>query len=278
MGKNKEKVCLFVKPFKNDDDMRGNRFHDEVITDFFRKGFRIERAMYYRFTPKMLLAHYDELVREGREKIVHRMIGDYVSPKFAEKLLNGGKLTEEELNTPGRPVVVFDFVVPSKFARYTDFRDDVHPNPNRPTEVVEGTIENTRKYLVGPTKLLTFDTAIEKFGLKEGVEAYIAASNAFRAKYQYTGVGANDGFNVMHCSANHTDYLYESNNFFNLWVDQGIKLNADMLNEYYEHRAQTTESPDQFQVLAIARGASSVEPAYFDVDRFAMESISGADM
>ena len=61
MGNN---VCLFVKPFKMTDDKRGNPLSMEVITDLYRIGCTVNQVKVVNLTPKMIIKHYDEFIKE----------------------------------------------------------------------------------------------------------------------------------------------------------------------------------------------------------------------
>ena len=282
----KNNVCIFIKPFRDSDNESGNPLALEIITDLYRLGCTANQVKVVNLTPKMLIKHYDELMREGREKIVYSMVGDYVSPELAEKLLAGEKLTEEEMNTPGRPVIVFDMNLPQEFTHYTDVRDDVNQKPNRPTEVVEGSIGNFRKYAIGPTRMLSYFQMAEKIArenpdmtigqvYEEAMSQYIPASNSIRYKYQYAGDGAKTSFNVMHCSANETDRDFELNNFFVEWAKEGTILDANLVNAFFIERANTTEQIPQ--LLLNAKIANGDLDSHFDTEQFILQSTAGDD-
>ena len=284
MGNN---VCLFVKPFKMTDDKRGNPLSMEVITDLYRIGCTVNQVKVVNLTPKMIIKHYDELMREGRERIVYDMVGDYVSEELANKLLAGGTLTEEEMNIPGRPVIVMDLNLPETITHYTDVRDDLVQKKDRPTMVVNGTIENFRKYVVGPTMMRSYFQMVEKIAkdnpdmelgaiYTEAMNQYIPASNSIRYKYQFTGEGAKTSFNVMHCSANPADRDFELNNFFVEWADEGIMLDAEKFNAFFIERANTTSQIPQ--ILLNAKIANGDLNSYLVVDQFLPENpVSGSE-
>ena len=283
MGNN---VCLFIKPFKYTDGANGNPVANEIITDLYRIGCTVNRVKLVNLTPKMLIRHYDELMREGRERIVYDMVGDYVSEELSKKLLAGGTLTEAEMNTPGRPVVVMDLNLPESITHFTDVRDDLVQKTDRPTMVVKGTIENFRKFVVGPTMMRSYFQMVDKVAkdnpgmelgeiYKEAMNQYIPASNSIRYKYQYTGEGAKTSFNVMHCSANETDRDFELGNFFGEWANEGTMLDADKFNAYFTERANTTAQIPQ--IVLNARLANNDMNEHFQVENFVQENPSNAD-
>lgn len=260
----KNNVIVFIKPFKDSDTEKGNPLAEEIITDLYRLGCDVNKVALYKLTPKMIIEHYDELVREGREKIVYSMVGDYCGQDLGDKLLNGGTLTEEELNRPGRPAIVMHLNIPESFTCYTDAKDDTKSNEGRPTMVVEGSIANFRKQIVGPTKMLSYFQMVDKVKkdnpemksdevYAEAMKQYIPASNSVRYKYQYAGDGAKTTFNVMHCSANETDRDFEYNNFFVKWIDSAEVLDANKFNAYFEDRANTTEQIPQLKLCEMIR-------------------------
>ena len=274
-------VCLFIKPFRDSDGANGNPLANEVITDLYRIGCTVNRVKLVNLTPKMLIRHYDELMREGRERIVYDMVGDYVSRELSEKLLAGGTLTDAEMNTQGRPVVVMDLNLPETITHFTDVRDDLVQKQDRPTMVVNGTIENFRKFVVGPTMMRSYFQMVDKIakdnpGMElgaiytEAMNQYIPASNSVRYKYQYTGEGAKTSFNVMHCSANETDRDFELGNFFGEWANEGTMLDANKFNAFYTERANTTTQIPQ--ILLNAKIANGDLDSYFRAEDFALET------
>lgn len=277
----KNNVCIFIKPFKDSDNEKGNPLALEIITDLYRLGCTANQAKVVNLTPKMLIRHYDELMREGREKIVYSMVGDYVSTELAEKLLAGETLTEIEMNTPGRPVIVFDMNVPEHITHFTDVRDDVNQKSDRPTSIAKGTIANFRKYAVGPTRMMSYFQMVDKVSrdnpdmelgevYKEAMNQYIPASNSIRYKYQYAGDGAKTSFNVMHCSANETDRDFELGNFFGEWASEGTTLDVEKVNAFFTTRANTTTQIPQLRLNAMI--ANGDLEAYFDTDEFLPET------
>lgn len=273
----KKNVVVFIKPFKSTDTEKGNPLAEEIITDLYRLGCDVNEVAVYKLTPKMIISHYDELMREGREKIVYFMVGDYCGQDLGDKLLSGATLTEEEMNRPGRPAIVMNLNIPETFTCFTDAKDDTKADEGRPTMVVEGTISNFRKQVVGPTKMLTYFQMVDKIKgdnpemkneevYEEAMKQYIPASNSIRYKYQYTGDDRIQSFNVVHCSANETDRDFEYNNFFVSWIDEAKVLDADKFNAYFTERAATTEQISQIDLAVMVR--NNALNSYFNEELF----------
>lgn len=200
----RENVLLFIKPFSFNDGENGNPLAMDILKYLYKQGCSINRAMAVRLTPQMLITHYDELMREGRDKIVYRMVGDYISEESARKLLNGENLTDLEKNVPGKMIIVFDMDVP-----------------------YDMTIEQFRDKVVGPTKIMDLNGWISKLGknaekyennakqlLIDAEDKVVNQYKTVRGIYQNLGEGAIDSFNTVHCSANTSDRDIEIHNFF----------------------------------------------------------------
>lgn len=200
----RENVLMFVKPYSFNDGENGNPIAMDILKYLYEQGCSFNRGMAVRVTPKMLITHYDELMREGRANIVYRMIGDYVSENISEKLLKGETLTEGELNVPGKVILAFDMSVP-----------------------YDMTIEETRDKIIGPTKIMDLNGWVNKLGKDKEkyannakqllIDAEEKVENQYktvRGIYQNLGEGAIDSFNTVHCSANTNDRDIELNNFF----------------------------------------------------------------
>ena len=147
--------------------------------------------------------------------------------------------------------------------------------------VVKGSIENFRKFVVGPTMMRSYFQMVDKIakdnpGMElgaiytEAMNQYIPASNSVRYKYQYTGEGAKTSFNVMHCSANETDRDFELGNFFGEWANEGTMLDANKFNAFYTERANTTTQIPQ--ILLNAKIANGDLDSYFRAEDFALET------
>lgn len=280
----RENVLLFVKPFKENDDERGNPFALDIITDMYRLGCEANRVKVMKLTPKMLIKHYDELMREGRQHIVYDMVGDYVCKDLSKKLLDGKNLSEEEMNRPGKTVFVFDMLLPETFVRHTTVKDSLNLAKERATEVVDGTIGNFRKYAVGPTRYMSYFQMVEKVekdnpGMTtdkvyaEAMNQYIPASNSIRYQYQYAG--AKGSFNVMHCSANSQDRDYEIGNFFGEWGDAGIVLDANKVNNYFSDRCSNTKPMEQADINSMINRNDANH--YFDYSDFILNPVDDID-
>lgn len=246
----KENVLLFIKPFKTTDTEDGNPLSVKILEFLFKKGCSINRVKIVNLTPEILIQHYDELMREGRQNIVYSMVGDYVDVAIAEKLKNGGVLTEEEKHTSGKTVFVFDMALPTAI-KYESM-EMVGNKAVKKEYKVDGTIENFRKYIVGPTKILTNDNDIIEKLQKDNGDKYkgeganslfvdvenfkLIQENSVRAIFMNLGPDKSTSLNVVHCSANRSDRDIEINNFFKLWANIGENLDAQVLNCEYNNR------------------------------------------
>lgn len=222
---NNQHVLIFIKPLTHSDGKYGNPLAFDIAKFLYKQGLTFERVLAVNMTPAMLITHYDELMQEGREKIVYGMVGDYVSKELSEKLLRGEKLTEEEMNTPGKMVFVLDTVLPPEYS-----------------------IDYVRKYIIGPTKILTMEGWMTKLGkdpkyaespeqLKlDAMEMFITQYKTSRGIYQNLGEGACDSFNTDHCSDSSASAQREINNFFNTeaFTKYALELNVTLLNDALE--------------------------------------------
>ena len=227
---NNQHALMFIKPLTHNDGKYGNPLAFDIAKYLYKQGLSFERVLAVRMTPAMLMIHYDELVKEGREKIVHGMIGDYVSKELSEKLLRGETLTEEEMNTPGKLVFVLDVKLPPEY-----------------------TIDYVRKTFVGPTTILTADGWMKKLGkdskyaenpqqLKlDAMEMYISQYKTVRGIYQNLGEDACNSFNTVHCSDSPESAEREINNFFNteIFTKYAVELNACLFNETIDESVET---------------------------------------
>jgi nucleoside diphosphate kinase len=216
---NNQHVLIFIKPLTHNDGKYGNPLAFDIAKFLYKQGLTFERVLAVNMTPAMLITHYDELMQEGREKIVYGMVGDYVSKELSEKLLRGEKLTEEEMNAPGKMVFVLDTVLPPEY-----------------------TIDYVRKYIIGPTKILTMEGWMTKLGkdpkyaespeqLKlDAMEMFITQYKTSRGIYQNLGEGACDSYNTDHCSDSPESAKREINNFFNTetFTKYALELNAGL--------------------------------------------------
>ncbi len=222
-------VLMFIKPLTHNDGKYGNPLAFDILKFLYKQGLTFERVLAVNMTPAMIISHYDELMQEGREKIVYGMVGDYVSKELSEKLLRGETLTEEEMNKPGKLVFALDTVLPPEYS-----------------------IDFVRKYIVGPTKILTIDGWMAKLGkdpkyaenpeqLKlDAMEMYITQYKTVRGIYQNLGEDACDSYNTDHCSDSEASAEREINNFFNTatFTKYARELNVYLLNDALERSLQ----------------------------------------
>jgi hypothetical protein len=264
-------VLFLIKPLTADDGKDGNPLAFDIAKYLYRQGITFERVFAVNMTPAMIISHYDELMQEGREKIVYSMIGDYVSKELSEKLLRGEKLTDEEMNTPGKLVYAFDAVLPPEYS-----------------------IDHVRKNIVGPTTILTMEGWMKKLGkdpkyaenpeqLKlDAMEMYINQYHTVRGIYQNLGENACNSFNTVHCSDSKLAALRELYNFFTneQFTKYARELNVHLLNDALEQSLQDdyeagVEAPTSWKdvMCAVKLGYSNcIVPEEYEAQPYVINS------